>query len=83
MVEHYEKRGGFSLSSVSIFPMNLFQVLFGLSMNGWILIIIMLSLSGAAFFIYYGAKKSGQFEDVEGIKYRMLFEEEEEWELND
>ncbi|MCT8138584.1 cbb3-type cytochrome oxidase assembly protein [Anaerobacillus sp. CMMVII] len=52
-------------------------------MNGWILIIIMTSLSGGAFFIYYGAKKTGQFEDVEGIKYRMLIEEEDEWEVFD
>ncbi|WP_261178793.1 cbb3-type cytochrome oxidase assembly protein [Anaerobacillus sp. CMMVII] len=59
------------------------QSLLGLSMNGWILIIIMTSLSGGAFFIYYGAKKTGQFEDVEGIKYRMLIEEEDEWEVFD
>ncbi|OIJ16071.1 cytochrome oxidase maturation protein, cbb3-type [Anaerobacillus arseniciselenatis] len=55
----------------------------GLSFNGWILIIIMLSLSGAALFIYLGAKKTGQFDDVESIKYRMLFEEEDEWNMNE
>ncbi|RXI99587.1 cbb3-type cytochrome oxidase assembly protein CcoS [Anaerobacillus alkaliphilus] len=52
-------------------------------MNAWILIIVMLSLSGAASFIFIGAKNSGQFDDVEGIKYRMLVEEEEELEFYD
>lgn len=80
-----KNKEGFSLSSVSLFlnSFHIFQGLFGLSMNGWILVIIMVSLSGAAFFIYYGAKRNGQFDDVEGIKYRMLFEEEEEWEYHD
>lgn len=67
------------MSSVSLFIVQqvINQGLFGLSLNAWILLIIMVSLSGAAFFIYYGAKKSGQFEDVEGIKYRMLVEEDD------
>lgn len=58
-------------------------IFFGLSLNGWILIIVMCSLSGAAMFVYIGAKKNGQFENVESIKYRMLFDEDEEWEFND
>ncbi|WP_206662934.1 cbb3-type cytochrome oxidase assembly protein CcoS [Anaerobacillus alkaliphilus] len=69
------------MNSVSTFLV--FQGLFGLSMNAWILIIVMLSLSGAASFIFIGAKNSGQFDDVEGIKYRMLVEEEEELEFYD
>lgn len=51
--------------------------LFGLTINGWILIIVMLSLSGAAMIIYIGAKNDGQFDDVEGVKYRMLIEDED------
>lgn len=51
--------------------------LFGLTINGWILIIVMLSLSGAAMVIYMGAKNAGQFDDIEGVKYRMLIEKED------
>ncbi len=80
-MEHYVKQGGVCLNSVSTFL--LFQNLFGLSMNAWILIIVMVSLSGAATFIFIGAKNSGQFKDVEGIKYRMLVEEDDEFELYD
>lgn len=80
-MEHYEKQGGLRLNSVSTFL--LFQNIFGLSMNAWILLIVMISLSGAASFIFIGAKRSGQFEDVEGIKYRMLVEEDDELELYD
>jgi cbb3-type cytochrome oxidase maturation protein len=50
----------------------------GLTINGWILIFIMLSLSITAVSMYLGAKKGGQFDDIEGIKYQMLFEEDEE-----
>lgn len=58
------------------------SVFLGLTMNAWILIIVMFSLSGAALFIYLGAKRSGQFDNVEAIKYRMLLDEED-WEFDE
>jgi cbb3-type cytochrome oxidase maturation protein len=51
------------------------SMLFGLSIGTWMLIIIMISFSGSALLIWYAAKSSGQFDDVEGIKYRMLEED--------
>ncbi|NME97092.1 cbb3-type cytochrome oxidase assembly protein CcoS [Aneurinibacillus aneurinilyticus] len=39
------------------------------------LITIMICFTGSALLIWYAAKSSGQFDDVEGIKYRMLEED--------
>lgn len=50
-------------------------MLFGLSIGTWMLITIMICFSGSALLIWYAAKESGQFDDVEGVKYRMLEEE--------
>ncbi len=50
--------------------------MFGLSLSSLMLIIIMVSLSASALLIWYWAKKDGQFDDVEGVKYRMLEDDE-------
>ncbi|ERI06965.1 cbb3-type cytochrome oxidase assembly protein [Aneurinibacillus aneurinilyticus] len=50
-------------------------MLFGLSIGTWMLITIMICFTGSALLIWYAAKSSGQFDDVEGIKYRMLEED--------
>ncbi|MCP5500071.1 MAG: cbb3-type cytochrome oxidase assembly protein CcoS [Leptospiraceae bacterium] len=36
----------------------------------------------AAFIVFIIAFKKGQFEDMEGPKYRMLFDEEDEFKKN-
>lgn len=41
-----------------------------------VLLIIMICFTGSAGMIFWSAKKSGQFDDIEGIKYRMLSDEE-------
>ncbi|MED0674746.1 MULTISPECIES: cbb3-type cytochrome oxidase assembly protein [Aneurinibacillus] len=46
-----------------------------MSIGTWILLITMVCFSGSALLIWYAAKTSGQFDDVEGVKYRMLEEE--------
>ncbi|RXT15490.1 cbb3-type cytochrome oxidase assembly protein CcoS [Ammoniphilus sp. CFH 90114] len=35
----------------------------------------MATFSLSAILMYFGAKRMGQFEDIEGIKYRMLDDE--------
>jgi cbb3-type cytochrome oxidase maturation protein len=40
------------------------------------LLLIMISFSGSALLLFWSAKRSGQFDDIEGIKYRMLTDEE-------
>jgi cbb3-type cytochrome oxidase maturation protein len=50
-------------------------MLLGMSIGSWMLITIMICFSGSALLIWYAAKSSGQFDDVEGVKYRMLEEE--------
>ncbi|WP_134700001.1 cbb3-type cytochrome oxidase assembly protein [Ammoniphilus sp. YIM 78166] len=40
-----------------------------------LLLTIMATFSLSAILLYFAAKKTGQFEDVEGIKYRMLEDE--------
>lgn len=47
-----------------------------MSFSAIMLLIIMGSFSGAAIMMYFSAKQSGQFDDIEGIKYRMLTDEE-------
>lgn len=46
-----------------------------MSTSAILLILIMFCFSGAAVLMYFLAKKNGQFDDVEGIKYRMLSDE--------
>ncbi|GED13038.1 hypothetical protein AM501_28385 [Aneurinibacillus migulanus] len=50
-------------------------MLFGMSIGTWMLITIMICFTGSALLIWYAAKSSGQFDDVEGVKYRMLEED--------
>ncbi|HSH25715.1 MAG TPA: cbb3-type cytochrome oxidase assembly protein [Massilibacterium sp.] len=45
--------------------------------GAWTLIIVLISFSGSAILIYLLGKKTGQFDDVEGVKYRMLQDEDE------
>lgn len=40
------------------------------------LLVIMICFTGSAALMFFSAKKSGQFDDIEGIKYRMLSDEE-------
>ena len=47
-------------------------MLLGLSLGTWMLLLVMLTFTLGAFFFWYAAKHSGQFEDVESIKHRML-----------
>ncbi|WP_162142457.1 cbb3-type cytochrome oxidase assembly protein [Aneurinibacillus terranovensis] len=44
----------------------------GLSLGTWMLITVMIAFSGSAILMWFAARNNGQFEDVEGIKYRML-----------
>ncbi len=46
-----------------------------MSLGAILLVTIMATFSLSAILMYFGAKKDGQFEDVEGIKYRMLEDE--------
>lgn len=46
-----------------------------MSLSAILLLIIMATFSLSAILLYFAAKKDGQFEDVEGIKYRMLEDE--------
>ncbi|HJV44525.1 MAG TPA: cbb3-type cytochrome oxidase assembly protein [Bacillota bacterium] len=46
-----------------------------MSLSSILLIVIMATFTFSALLLYWGAKKDGQFEDVEGIKYRMLEDE--------
>ncbi|HEU4965313.1 MAG TPA: cbb3-type cytochrome oxidase assembly protein [Bacilli bacterium] len=46
-----------------------------MSMSAILLLLIMICFSGSAVLMYVLAKKDGQFDDVEGIKYRMLSDE--------
>ncbi|WP_120189107.1 cbb3-type cytochrome oxidase assembly protein [Ammoniphilus oxalaticus] len=46
-----------------------------MSISTILLITIMATFSLSAILMYVAAKKGGQFEDVEGIKYRMLDDE--------
>jgi cbb3-type cytochrome oxidase maturation protein len=47
-------------------------MLLGLSTGTWMLLTIMVSFTLGGIVFFLAAKKSGQFNDVEGIKYRML-----------
>lgn len=47
-------------------------MLLGLSVGTWMLLSVMISFTLGGLFFWYAAKHSGQFEDVESIKYRML-----------
>lgn len=47
-----------------------------MSMAAWVITISCLSFTGSAFFIWMCARRSGQFQDVEAIKYRMLDDDE-------
>ncbi|MGO4887147.1 cbb3-type cytochrome oxidase assembly protein CcoS [Anaerobacillus sp. MEB173] len=55
--------------------MLLATTVFGMTVGAWTLIMVIFSFMGTALLIYLWAKKDGQFDDVEGIKYRMLHEE--------
>lgn len=46
--------------------------------EAWTLIMVMLVLSLSSVSMYVWAKKAGQFEDVEAIKYKILEDEERE-----
>lgn len=46
-----------------------------MTLSGVLLVTIMATFSLSAILMYFGAKRAGQFEDVEGIKYRMLEDE--------
>lgn len=48
-----------------------------MNIGAWTLIIVLISFSGSAILIYLLGKKLGQFDDVEGIKYRMLEDDDE------
>ncbi|BCJ88479.1 cbb3-type cytochrome oxidase assembly protein CcoS [Effusibacillus dendaii] len=49
-----------------------------MTIQAWILLIVMLSMSFSAGAMFYWAKKGGQFKDTESIKYRMLKDHERE-----
>lgn len=49
-----------------------------MTVQAWILLIVMFSLTGSAGLLYLWGKKNGQFDDVEQIKYRMLHDDERE-----
>jgi cbb3-type cytochrome oxidase maturation protein len=46
--------------------------------EAWILLLVILFLSSSSVWMYIWAKKAGQFDDAEAIKYRMLNDEERE-----
>lgn len=46
-----------------------------MSLSLLLLITVMATFSFSAILMYFGSKRMGQFEDVEGIKYRMLEDE--------
>jgi nitrogen fixation-related uncharacterized protein len=46
-----------------------------MSTSALFLILIMACFTGSGVLMYVTAKKEGQFEDIEGIKYRMLSDE--------
>ncbi|WP_047151533.1 cbb3-type cytochrome oxidase assembly protein [Aneurinibacillus tyrosinisolvens] len=50
-------------------------MLMGFSIGTWMLLIVTVCFSGSSLLVWYAARNSGQFEDVEGVKYRMLEEE--------
>ena len=47
-------------------------MLLGLSIGTWMLLTIMVAFTIGGIGFWIAARKSGQFDDVEGIKYRML-----------
>lgn len=47
-------------------------MLLGLSTGTWMLLTIMVAFTVGGIGFWVAAKKSGQFDDVEGIKYRMM-----------
>jgi cbb3-type cytochrome oxidase maturation protein len=46
-----------------------------MTLAAWILIGVCLSMTGASALVVWWSWKSGQFDDTEGIKYRMLSDE--------
>ncbi len=51
--------------------------MFGLSISAVLLLTVMICFSVSAILVWYWAKKDGQFQNVEEIKYRMLNDEED------
>ncbi|MFC4769839.1 cbb3-type cytochrome oxidase assembly protein CcoS [Effusibacillus consociatus] len=49
-----------------------------MTIQGWTLLLVMLSLTASAGLVFFWAKKNGQFENVEEIKYRILQDDERE-----
>jgi len=43
-----------------------------MTLSAVLLLVIMCCFTGTAAVAYWAGKRSGQFEDIEGIKYRML-----------
>ncbi|GAX91076.1 cbb3-type cytochrome oxidase assembly protein CcoS [Effusibacillus lacus] len=49
-----------------------------MTLQAWLLLAVMFSLTGSSALLYYWAKRAGQFDDVESAKYRMLQDENQE-----
>lgn len=47
-------------------------MLLGLSLGTWMLLTIMVSFTVGGVAFWLAARKAGQFDDVEGVKYRMM-----------
>jgi cbb3-type cytochrome oxidase maturation protein len=58
--------------------MNHVQLLASMTVQAWVLLMSMLSLSGAAILIFVWGKRTGQFNNTEDISRRILEIEEEE-----
>lgn len=48
-----------------------------MTFSGILLLTIMITFTGSALLVWYWARKDGQFDNVEDVKYRMLEDEEE------
>lgn len=48
-----------------------------MTLSGILLLTIMITFSGSALLVWYWARKDGQFQNVEDVKYRMLNDEDE------
>ncbi|WP_156906526.1 cbb3-type cytochrome oxidase assembly protein CcoS [Alteribacter aurantiacus] len=53
-------------------------VYLGMNVAGWFFLFTLMCLSGMAVIIYLWGKRSGQFKEVEGVKYRMMDEEKKD-----
>ncbi|MCE7794286.1 cbb3-type cytochrome oxidase assembly protein [Salipaludibacillus sp. CUR1] len=58
--------------------MNHVQLLASMTVQAWVLLITMLSLSGAAILMFVWGKRTGQFNNTEDISRKILEIEEEE-----